>query len=89
MAENTRHSDPQMDAVRTALEGIRTSARDLKKNLEGGRAVAATPEGRQRIVDTRVYLGEWRVLLAAAVRDLADVDRVLDKTLKKRWGLHV
>lgn len=89
MSQSTPHRDPQMESVRQSLDGIRGAARHLKKNLEGGRAVAATPDGRQRIVDTRAYLAEWRILLAAAVRDLADVDRVLDKTLKKHWGIRV
>ena len=86
MSQSTPHRDPQ---VRQSLDGISGAARDLKRNLEGGRAVAASPDGRQCIVDTRAYLAEWRVLLAGPVRDLADVDPLLDKTLKKHWGIRV
>lgn len=84
-----RSGDPQMEALRTALQGMRTVAREMKDNVGDGRALAATYEGRQRIVETRAYLAEWRTLLAATVRELAKVDRVLDKALKKRWGLRV
>ncbi len=89
MTENTRNSDPQMEALRTALQGMRTVAREMKDKMGDGRALAATPEGRQRIVETRAYLAEWRTLLAATVRELAEADRLLDKTLKKRWGIRV
>lgn len=89
MTENTPHRFPQTEALRTALQGMRTVAREMKDNMGDGRALAATPEGRQRIVETRAYLAEWRTLLSATVRELAEADRLLDKTLKKRWGIRV
>ncbi len=89
MTENTPHGEPQMDAVRQGLDGLRRAVRDLKRNIQGGRALAATPDGRAQIVAARTRLAEWRRLPAGTVRDLAEVDRVLDKALKKRWGLRV
>lgn len=81
--------DPHLDALRQALENMRAAARDLKNNLEGGRAFASTPEGRTQMMETRAYLAEWRKLLSATVRELAEADRVLDKTLRKPWGLRL
>lgn len=89
MTDNTPHHDAQIEALRQAMDGIRRTARNLKLNIELGRALAATPEGRAHILKARTQLAEQRTLLAGTVRELAEVDRVLDKALKKRWGLRV
>lgn len=50
---------------------------------------AAIPEHRQRMIDEKAKYAAYRQLIAATVRDLAEVDRILAKALRRgRWGIH-
>lgn len=85
MTEESTHED-QLARLREELAGITECARELKRNLVGAHALAATPEGRTKMVAIRKQFADWRQLLASATRELAEIDRVLEKALKRRWG---
>lgn len=84
-----QHNDPTFQKMEKELGEIREKIAEMKRVPPHVIAqYAATPDGREKMAANRAYFLAYRQLLAAAVRDLADVDRILEKALRKsRWAL--
>ncbi|HYG05323.1 MAG TPA: hypothetical protein VD865_02800 [Stenotrophomonas sp.] len=78
-----------LEAWEQQLDEIRAQVRIPKGYTPAQLAqFAATPSGREQMVANRTRFASFRMLLAGAVRELAEIDRVLDKALRKgRWGI--
>lgn len=48
--------------------------------------MAKTPDGREELVAMRTQFSARRLMLAASVRELAEIDRMLNKALRKGAG---
>lgn len=84
-AATNRPATPSLESTLAELTKV---AHTIVENKRGAIASASTPEGRQRLVETRMEMARWMAGLQKANRALAAADQALQKALKvKRWGI--
>lgn len=69
------------------IEPMTATVNQLAANMEGGRAYAATPDGRQKVEELRRDLRAWASILRTGLRQIDRAERLLGKVLGKRWGI--
>ncbi len=79
---------PPHESLRQHIEEMTRSVSAMGSNIVGARALASTPDGREKMLATQRELRQWAAAMRTGLRQLDKADKVLTKALRgKPWGI--